>query len=203
MTNPTPQVLINPVLEDAAFLLIRNKLESGLSWLNKAYGKAQKIVNRSGNIPESYFPSGREVYFPGIHVGGNEYLDMFPDEHLGNYSFFDMRLDEYRVDNWATKSPKKMMYKFNAGLIVWFDFRTVYPSPADWQKYSVSNVVKLVIDELAAMTLPGVHLEVDRYFETVENIYRGYTHTEIKNQFAMKPYGLFRIDLDINYRILC
>lgn len=194
-----------PVLEDAVLLLIQAKLEAGLSWLTTAYGRAQKLVRRSGNIGEAYYPQGREISFPGIYANstdGKEYLDMFPDELLGNYSFFDLR-DEQLVSDYVQKSPLKNTYKFGVGLVVWFDFRTVYPSPADWKAYSVTNVMKQVFDLLATMTVPGAHIEIDRYYESVENIYRGYSHNEVRNQFANRPYGVFRIEMDITYKPPC
>ena len=127
---------------------------------------------------------------------------MFPDSTLGNYSFFDLR-DEQAVEDFATKSPQKNIYKFGAGLVVWFDFKTVYPSPADWKGYGVANVVQQVVDVLQTSQMAGINVEILRYYYSPENIYRGYDHKEIANQFAMSPYGVFRIELDITYRKLC
>lgn len=193
----TAQTLTSPVLEDAALLLVQNKLTSGLSWLTAAYGRAQKMVERS--------ESGREIGSPVIYAAstdGMEYIKMFPDDTLGNFSFFDLR-DEQRIDNYAVKTPKGNIYKFGAGLIVWFDFRTVYPSPADWKGYSVANVVQQVSDLLQTSQIAGVNIEIERYYYSVENIYRGYDHKEIANQFAIRPFGVFRVDLNITYRKLC
>lgn len=203
--NPNAQTLITPVLEDAALLLVQEKLQDNLWWLTTAYGRAQRLVRRSGNIGEAYYPTGREIQFPAIYAesnNGQEYIDMFPDETLGNYSFFDLT-DEQRIDSYATKSPAKNIYKFGADLVVWFDFRKVYPSPADWKAYSVANVVQEVSDVLQTAQITGVSIEIERYQYLVENVYRGYDHKEIANQFAMRPYGCFRLETTITYRKPC
>ncbi len=201
----TPQTLTSPVLEDAALLLVQAKLESGLSWLTTAYGRAHRFVQRSGNIGEAYYPAGREIVSPVVYANstdGLEYIRLFPDDTLGNFSYFDLT-DEQRISSYAVKSPAKNIYKFGADLIVWFDFRTVFPSPADWKAYGLANVVQQVSDVLQTSQIKGVNIEIERYQYTVENIYRGYDHKEIANQFAARPYGCFRIQTTITYKKPC
>ena len=200
-----PQTLTSPVLEDAALLLVQTKLEDGLSWLTTAYGRASRFVQRSGNIGEAYYPAGREIVSPVVYgesSTGEDYIRLFPDDTLGNFSYFDLT-DEQRIDSYATKSPAKNIYKFGADLVVWFDFRTVYPSPADWKAYSVANVLQEVSDVLQESQIAGVSIEIERYYYSVENIYRGYDHKEIANQFAARPYGCFKIATTITYRKQC
>lgn len=196
MAELTPITLASPQLEDAALLAIQTVLESRLSWLSTAYGRAQRLVEER---------EGRLVYSPGypaVDPTGKEYIPLFPDERKGNFSFFDLR-DEQAVESWGKKDVNKSLFRFNASLIVWWDFRTVYPSPADWKQYSTANVVREVFDALARVSTPFVSVVADRYFENVENVYRSYTHNEVKNQFAMRPYGCVRIDLQIGYTPEC
>lgn len=131
-----------------------------------------------------------------------DYIRLFPDDTLGNFSFFDLT-DEQRIDGYAVKTPGKNIYKFGADLVVWFDFRTVYASPADWKAYSVANVVQQVSDILQTSQIAGVNIEIERYRYSVENVYRGYDHKEIANQFAVRPYGCFRIETTITYKKQC
>jgi len=201
----TPQTLTSPVLEDAALLLVQAKLEAGLSWLETAYGRAHKFVQRSGNVGEAYYPAGREIQSPVVYATsstGLDYIRLFPDDTLGNFSFFDLT-DEQRIESYAVKTPGKNIYKFGADLIVWFDFRTVYPSPADWKAYGVANVVQQVSDVLQTSQITGVNIEIERYRYSVENIYRGYDHKEITHQFAARPYGAFRVECTITYKPPC
>jgi len=193
----TPQTLTSPVLEDAALLLVQAKLDAGLSWLTTAYGRAHKLIRKDGD--------NRNIYFPAVYATsstGTDYINLLPDSELGNFSFFDLT-DEQRIESYAVKVPGKNIYKFGADLIVWFDFRTVYPSPADWKAYGVANVVQQVSDVLQTAQITGVNIEIERYRYSVENIYRGYDHKEISNQFAMKPYGCFRIETTITYKKPC
>ncbi len=193
----TPQTLTSPVLEDAALLLVQNKLDAGLSWLTTAYGRAQKMIRKSGD--------GRDVYFPGVHAvspDGKDYIPLFPDEGLGNFSFFDLN-DDQEVSNYVEKQPLKNIHKFGANLIVWFDFQTVYPSPADWRAYSTANVMQQVMDVLQTATLPSAHLIIGRRYQNTENVYRGYDYKEIASQFNMRPYGCLKIEMEITYKRIC
>jgi hypothetical protein len=195
LTTPSVPALVSPQLEDAALLVISGKLEAGLSWLGKAYGRVQLMVDER---------NGRQVQIPGIYIGGadgKQYMPggLLPDTHKGNFSFFDLS-DRQGITMFR---PVRELL-FTVGLVVWGDARTTYP--ADWQERNVVNVVSDVLDVLENMATPSINIVPTMYFYDATNIYNqrryrldSFTHNEIQTQFLMWPYFGFRIEMDIKY----
>lgn len=179
----TPQVptLAEPKLIDWALNEIQEGLTDGLPWLNHAFGKCQAIKQ----VKER-----RTVVSPNVYVGKEEYLKVFPDSHIGNFSFFvigDESLDHARRDN--------INFKASFGLVVWFDYRKVYPN--DWQNRSVDNVKSTVISLLRSMRLSRSQIKFNHITEQASSIYKEFTDKEIEDQFLMRPYGGFRVNGEI------
>lgn len=193
MTNLTQIAHVNPVLEDRALLYLQQHLADRLPWLNYAFGRASKLaITRDG----------RTVYYPAYPandaVWGKEYIQLWPDEHLGNFCFFELR-DEQIVTNWGKRDMAHNTYRFGASLIFSFSLKKIYGGET-WKSATPANVVNEVfVLGLATFANVGVSISADRYYHNTENVYRGYTHNEVKNQFNMRPYGCFRIDLEVNY----
>lgn len=182
---PTIPQPVEPKLIDVALLEIQAALTDNVSWLNHAFGKAQRLTE----VKEK-----RQVRFPAVYIGKEDYLKVFPDSHIGNFSFFDVE-DGQEVAHMGGRRVQD--YKTKMGLIVWFDFRTVYES--DWERRTVENAKSEVIDAIKAMTLVHSQIRMTKTWERAEKIYRDYTDKEIDNQFLMRPFGGFRIDMDIKY----
>jgi hypothetical protein len=186
--NPTPITITSPVLADVALAQLQVILEANLSWLTTAYGKIEKRVFQD--------PESRPVVFPAIFCGEKEYLNLLPDEHLGNYSYVEV-LDSQEVVWRPRQTPD---FKADIALVFWFDFRTVYPS--DHNTRTVEHVKADVLDALN-VSMPGLRITVNSISERAENIYRGFSASEIQHQFLMRPYGGFRVDANIFYKSAC
>lgn len=185
MINPAPLANIEAVLLDVFLLELRLHLQAKLSWLTTAYGKAQALKRDK---------DGRTVVYPGVPaLGGVEYISMLPDEHLGQFSWFD--IPEYDIEDQGR--PDKI-YRTDASLIVWGDLRRIYPS--DWQGRTVENVKNDVITALQAPGLSSGKVRLSRSYDRQSDIYRGYTDTEVENQYMMRPYVAFRLDLQLTFQ---
>lgn len=157
---------------------LQTALEANVSWLTHAYGKTQRIVKRI---------QGRDYYMPAIYTGDTEYLSMLPDARLGNFSFFDIP-DAYRFPEYNRFAPNKFFTPFR--LVVWFDERTIWGP-------GMSNREQLKMDVLAVLgqvTLSDGGLWVEKVYERHENIYRGYSLSEVDTQYLMVPYGGFAVE---------
>ncbi len=185
----TPQIptLADATLIDKAFLEIQTSLVAKLDWLDHAFGKAQRLKKMT---------DGKVVIYPGVYVGQEEYLNVFPDEHIGNFTFFDME-DGEDLDH---KGRGNINFTASFGLIVWFDYRKVYPN--DWQQRTIENVKAEVIDALKRTLTRQSSITLTRTWERSENIYKGYTNKEVRQQFLMRPYGGFKIEGDITFKEL-
>ena len=186
MNTPNTPSITDPKLLDLAFAPIQTKLESGLSWLDKAFGKCQRLER---------LLNGKTTIKPSIYVGGNDdrqYLDLFPDSSIGNFCFFDV--DDLKEHAWQRNQGGPVMAK--VGIVFWFDFRDVYPT--DHVNKSVENV----IDEILQI-LKTTRLVVKSHVEQSANIYPRYTIAEIDNQFLMRPFGGFRINCELQINESC
>lgn len=187
MTNPTPYAAVSPALIDRHIATLNVKLDT-LSWLTTPYGRVQRVQQER---------SGAQYVFPGVYVGSTgrgNYLNLLPDANLGCYSYWEIQ-DPERLINWDDSAMTRMEADF--GLVVWFDFRKLYPS--DWQGRLVSNVVTQVVEVLETGGVSTGSIQINSFSYSAENIYRGYTHREIDRQFLFKPYGGFRIDGTLIY----
>ncbi len=66
LENVTIPIKSNPVLLDAVIQNLQEALASKLSWLDKAFGRAYKLVEHQPN-------SGKWVY-PAAYTGQGEYV---------------------------------------------------------------------------------------------------------------------------------
>jgi len=190
LTNPVPYPLAEATLVDKAIAALNERL-AGLPWLTKAYGQAQRLVGEGQLNYPAVFTAGQ---------GSGDYLSLLPDRHLaslGGYSFWDTK-EPVTVSNWRNDLAS---LQFKAGLVVWFDFRKVYP--ADWKGRTIWNVIQDVLNELKSgggMATFGEDLE---FHYSGETIFPRYSHKEIDRQFLMKPYGGFRIDGTVHFTDNC
>ena len=185
MRTPNIPTLAEPRLIDLAFAELQTALVAKLDWLDHAFGKAQRLKEQRDK---------KTVTYPAVYAGRKEYLEVFPDEHIGNFTFFDVE-DGEEIGH-IGRATINLEVKF--GLIVWFDYRKVYRS--DWQQRTIENVKAEVIEAIKTSTLSRSSIRMEKSWERSENIYKGYTDKEVRQQFLMRPYGCFRIDCIIRFR---
>jgi len=188
IANETQQNIISPALLDAAFAQVQAKLLSGLSWLDFAFGKAQRLERQR---------EGQTIRYPGV-FGSKDYINMFPDSHLGNFCFFDVP-DAQVIEDWRRGHFNRFHTGF--GLVFWVDLRDVYP--ADYTRRTTEHVKEEVLRFFATTSFAGCRVEPTEIDERTENIYPGYTIAEIDNQFLMRPYAGFRMSGVITYDEAC
>lgn len=185
MLNPSPLVNANAVLLDEFLFELRTHLTTSVSWLDLALGSAQALKG---------VKDGRTITYPGVpSTQGEEYINCFPDEHLGNFLWFDIPSQNVE-DNGR---PDKR-YFVPAGMVVWGDLRRMYT--ADWRGRTAEDAKN---DILTAFNAPGFRqgkVRVQRIYDRQADIYRGYTDTEVQNQYMMRPYIAFRMDLELTYQ---
>ena len=194
LATRNPQTLDDPVGIEAAIEEINALLKAQLPWLDIAYGKCEKLLE-----------SKEKGSYPAIYSANNEYVELFPDQNKGNFSFFDIA--ENSVINWVPHQLTGGSAEF--GLIVWFDYRKVYP--ADSENKSIEHVKLDVLTVLNTIGLLNSTITCHRVLERVENVYngynlalyRGFSYGNIKSPYMMRPYGVFRIEGKINYRKNC
>lgn len=188
-------VIKNPVMLDAIIGEIQNGLIDKITWLDVAFGRSQRL---SKNI------NGKRIITPNVYCGGwnghgeNDYIEVSPDSNIGNFSFFEIE-DPQTIN----AGPWAREIKAPFGLIVWFDLTRVYGEADNRNTEKLKADILRVLNGREGWHLSEGRIMINRIYERAENIYRGYTLTEIDNQFLMHPYAGFRFDGILEYPELC
>lgn len=189
-----------PVIPDAIMLdRVLGEIQSGLveniSWLDAAFGKAQRLTKMM---------NGKNIITPNVYCGGwrghgpNDYIEVSPDSKIGNFSFFEVE-DPQTID--AGPWAREVSAPF--GLIVWFDLTRVYGVADNRNTERLKAEILHVLNGRAGWHLTDGRITINRIYERAENIYRGYTLSEIDNQFLMHPFSGFRFEGVLEFNELC
>ena len=195
MAQINAPVIPNAIMLDAHIGYIQQGLVDNLSWLNAAFGRSQRLTKEM---------NGKRIITPNVYCGGwnghgqNDYIEVSPDSKIGNFSFFEID-DPQTID----ANPWLREIKTPFGLIFWFDLTRVYNTAANRNTEKLKADILRVLNGRAGWHLPDGRITINRIFERAENIYKGYTLSEIDNQFLMHPYGGFRFEGVLEYQEYC
>lgn len=155
-------------------------LKDNLSWLDEAYGRAERLVK--------FDARHRRIYIPAIYSLDNQYLDLSPNSQLGNYSFF------WISDPQEFNSDRNMgiSVKCPFSLIFWFDFRKIFKNVDIRDKESIKYEILNVLNK--KIFLINGYFKINYIYELAENIFKEFSLDEVENQFLMHPFGGFRFD---------
>jgi hypothetical protein len=188
-------VIPNAVMLDAVIGEIQQGLVNNLSWLDAAFGRAQRLTK---NI------EGKRIVTPNVYCGGwnghgpNDYIEVSPDAKIGNFSYFE-------VDDPQTIDPEPWARQIKApfGLIVWFDLTRVYGSRTNRNTEKIKSDILHILNGRADWHLSHGRIVINKIYERAENIYKGYTLSEIDNQFLMHPFAGLRFEGLLEFDELC
>lgn len=193
-TNNAP-VIQNPVMLDRIIGEIQTGLVENIPWLDVAFGRSQRLTKMM---------NGKRIITPNVYCGGwnghgpNDYLEVSPDSKIGNFSFFEIE-DPQTID----AGPWAREIKAPFGLIVWFDLTRVYNTQDNRNTERLKAEILRVLNGRTGWHLNEGRIAINRIYERCENIYRGYTLTEIDNQFLMHPFAGFRFDGVLDFAEFC
>ena len=184
-------VVIPPKLADVLISAICAGLESKLSWLDVAFGRAERITKEI---------NGKKYLLPVIYNEEspfvNEYTSLSPDSQIGNFSFFWMM--DPQILEWRPRIRGNFRDPF--ALIFWVDLRKVYGKLNDRNIYNIEDEVLKVLNSI---TLPTGSLSINKIYHLPEQIYREFSLESVENQFLMHPYAGFRLEGDLYYEQPC
>lgn len=188
-------VIKNPVMLDRVIGEIQTGLVENLPWLDVAFGRSQRLTKEM---------NGKKIITPNVFCGGweghgeNDYIGVSPDSKIGNFSFFE--IEEPQTIDYG---PWARTIKAPFSLIVWFDLTRVYDEPSNRNTEYIKARILHVLNGRAGWRLSNGRITINRIWERAENIYRGYTLSEIDNQFLMHPFAGFRFDGILEFDELC
>lgn len=183
---PVPET---PEFTDKAIVQLQQLLKTELPWLRYSFGRAQKLVKKKDKS---------QYFYPGVHLGDREYLDVFPNDQLGTFSFFIME-DPQEFINYMPHAWNKIKTKFS--LIVWVDLDLIFGKQKDRDTEAVKKEILDVLTRRAYLKRGSI--SISRIYEEAANIYRGYSIREIESQFLMQPFAGFRFEGELILQELC
>lgn len=190
-TIPTTPTKSGPKLLDTPFDEITQAMKLNINWIDNCYGKIEKYKKTM---------DGRTKRFPGIYVGTKNnmgYLDLFPDSRLGNFMYIEVTRQDIQDDIF-----QKGKYDIDFSMIFWFNYKTVYKT--DHNAKTIENVKSEVKNFIKTYSFQSItSLTMLSFEEGADNIYAGLDHDEIENQFLMRPFGGFRLNLNMQYLERC
>lgn len=195
MSNTNAPIIQNPVMLDRVIGEIQKALASGLPWLDAAFGRCQRLTKEM---------NGKRIVTPNVYCGGwnghgeNDYIEVSPDSKIGNFSFFEIE-DPQTID----AGPWARDIKAPFSLIVWFDLTRVYNEASNRNTEYIKAQILRLLGGRSGWTLSNGRVTVSRIYERAENIYRGYSLSEIDNQFLMHPFAGFRFEGVLQFAELC
>lgn len=188
MSNVNAPILPSPVLVDAMIAELQTILVVNLPWLDAAFGRSQRLSKKM---------NGKTIVTPNVYCGGwrghgpNDYVEVSPDSKIGNFSFFEVN-DPETVE-WQYRQQMDIVTPFS--LIFWFDTRRVFNVGDNRNISHLKNEILSLLNGRTGLRFQnGGHLTINQIYERAENIYRGYSLSEIDNQFLMHPFGGLRFD---------
>lgn len=187
MSNNAP-IMNGAILVDAMIAELQNHLIANLGWLDVAFGRSQRLTKKI---------NGKQVITPNVFCGGwnghgeNDYIETSPDSKIGNFCFFEV--DDPEIVDWNYRQLMDIETPFS--LIFWFDTRRVFDEASNRDISHLKNQILTLLNGTSGMVLHnGGRLVINRIYERAENIYQGYTLSEIDNQFLMHPFAGLRFD---------
>lgn len=177
----------NPKLVDRVLGFMQDRLLEGLGWLDYAFGRSQRLVTRRDQ---------KDYYYPGVYIGGNEYINVLPGQGLGNRTFFI-------VDDPVELNTKHRLLTLQGtvSLVCWYDLSRIYEGTTERNTEAVKWEILRTLDGMVFPT--GMWMAIGKMYERAENIFREYSLGEVDTQYLMQPYGGVRIELELAYREEC
>jgi len=165
---------------DKVIYELNKGLKERLSWLTTAYGKADILVRTS---------NGRNVKYPAIYSGCNEYIPVLPNDNLGNFSFV-LVADPKEYDR------QSRSISASVSIIFWHNLDTIF---SDNQKRYTEEVNMGVISALNSITYSCGSFVIETIQEEGKNIYKEFDYNEVQSQYRMQPYAGVRINGVLTY----
>ena len=195
MAQTNAPVIPGAIMLDAVIGNIQQGLVDNINWLDAAFGRAQRLMKMQ---------SEKRIITPNVFCGGwrghgeNDYIEVSPDSKIGNFAFFEVD-DPQTID--AGPFARELTAPF--ALIVWFDLTRIYDTITNRNTEKLKSDILWVLNGRSGWHLPQGRVTINRIYERAENIYKGYTLSEIDNQFLMHPYGGFRFEGVLEYEEFC
>ena len=167
---------------------IAEKLMARFDWLERAHPITQTLTKEKNK---------REIRYPAVYLGRNEYRDLLPDDKDQPYAFIILHDPAEYTPNSLTEPTTSQKFS----LVIWGDIRKIYTDGTRHNELLLrQQVVSFLARGLGA--IPG-KVEITQSSTQAKNVFEGFDYQETKSQFLMHPWVGIRIDGILKTRQAC
>jgi hypothetical protein len=160
--------------------------EISFSWLEKAYGLADRIVEMQGEKP---------YIFPGVYEDAFEAISMMPSD-VKSFCFF-LKGSEAKFEEF--EYGQLPLVTWPVSCIFYMDISAV----GGYYKETRSNIADDIF-KFFNTTHAGAIITPLKFIEDdITKVYDGFTLTDLDNKWKIVPKWCCRMDVEIAYRYPC
>jgi hypothetical protein len=159
---------------------LRIELEK-ITWLEKSYGRAWPHVEMRGS---------KQVRLPKC-FDGTEYLNVLPNDNYKSQSFIAVRTPEkYENFNRDGNNFKSR----DLSIIFWGNLKEINTNKTGIYVSDLKDEIEQVL-----CTIPELSSINQVFDEKAEDIFQGYTLSDIDTQYLMYPFAGLRFDITVKF----
>jgi hypothetical protein len=186
--------IVEPKLADLICFEVAEAFKCELTWLTTSYGKVEKRERGFGS--NKYIERTKRRFYPAVPLDNYKYLELFPNSDLGNFMYMDFKR-QYIKDI----GSNMLKGTYEIGMVFWFDFTDIYGSDSEIK--TKENVKYEVLSAIKNYSWKNLKIKILGFQDRVEDIYNGYFYEELEEQSYMRPYGGFRLNIEVETSTFC
>jgi hypothetical protein len=179
--KPNIPIITNPSGLEIPIQTIQQELGTGLSWLEKSFGRAW--------MHSEYSTDGKTKKYPKCW-DGVDYINVLPNDNFKAMSFIAVKAQEKyaKFSDAAVGNPKTR----DLSVIIWGNLKKIDPA----KTYIFTEYLKLQVEKIL---VPNVAVITAYYDEKAETVFQDYTLIDIDTQYLMYPFFAMRFDVTVDY----
>lgn len=189
--QPVIPLIDEPVNLDKVIQKIQVALAGKLPFLDYSFGRAvpgERVVEGSQ----------RALTYPECYIGEGQYMEVGPNNHYGSHSFIQIAGPEKPIDY---QKFQRNLYSAPLEAIFLFDLDAIKMKMGYDYSHRFTEQLKQQI-RVALESIPEVD-EVVAIYETVAEVFRGYTYNTLQMQSFKHPYAGLKISFVAHYLEEC
>jgi hypothetical protein len=189
--TPVIPTLILKGLE-AKIQIIQLNMVSGLSWLSKSFGLADRIVEMKDSKP-FIFPAAFESNVKSP-------ISMLPCDVWSSFAFW-IKNSEAKFDFDDNFPPKNPLLIYDVSCIFYMDIHKIDNTMT--YKETKSKLIEDIFHFFNTLQFPGMLIAKKFIEDDITKVYEGFTLDQFDNRFKMYPKWACRLDFELSFRDSC
>lgn len=168
------------------------EINTDLSWLDKSFGLADRIVE---------IKEGKEYVYPAVFESNKiDSIPMMPGDVWQSFCFW-VKTEESKFDNNVDFPPKNPMITYNVSCIFYIDIRRIDNTLT--YKETKSKLRDDIFNFFNKVQLSARLKQLRFIDDDITKVWEGYSLDQIDNTFKVYPKWACRMDFELSFRDGC